>query len=105
MKASLYIWLARNSSVWSSNTSLVALNMSLLKRRTTPVDHSNFLWALRRKLSSNRQFPFQLSIQQDVPDILQVVLDELKGYSTIASNILTSSVRTSIICDMWLLQH
>ena len=73
--------------------------MSLLKRRTTPLDPSNFLWALHRKLSTNKQVPFQFNTQQDVPEILQVVFDELKGHSTIASNILATSVRTSTTCD------
>ena len=73
--------------------------MLLLKRRTTPLDPSNFFWALRRKLSTNKQVPFQLSTQQNFLEILQVVLDELKVHSTIASNILATSVRTSAICD------
>ena len=73
--------------------------MLLLKRQTTPLDPSNFLWALHRKLSTNKQVPFQFNTQQDVPEILQVVFDELKGHSTIASNILATSVRTSTTCD------
>ena len=73
--------------------------MSLLKSRTTPLDPSDFLWALCRKLSTNKQVPFQFNTQQDVPEILQVVLDELKGHSTTASNILATSVKTSTTCD------
>ena len=80
-------------------TKAVTLNMSLLKRRTTPLDHYNFLWALHRKLSTNKQIPFQFNTQQDVPEILQVVFDELKDHSIIASNILATSVRTSKTCD------
>ena len=76
----------------------MTLNTLLFKRRTTTLDPSNFLWALCRKLSTNNQVPFQFNIQQDVPEILQVVLDELKGHSTIASNILATSVRTSTTC-------
>ena len=73
--------------------------MSFLKRQTTPLDPSSFLWALHRKLSTNKQVPFQFNTQQDVPEILQVVFNELKGHSTIASNILATSVRTSTTCD------
>ena len=80
-------------------TKAVTLNMSLLKRRTTPLDHYKFLWALHRKLSTNKQIPFQFNTQQDVPEILQVVFDELKGDSTIASGIFATSVRTSTTCD------
>ena len=73
--------------------------MSLLKRRTTPLNPSNFSWGLHRKVSTNKQVPFQFNTQQDVPKILQVVFDELKGHSTIASNILATSVRTSTTGD------
>ena len=43
--------------------------------------------------------PFQFNTQQDIPEILQVVLDELKGPSIIASNILVTSVENSTTCD------
>ena len=89
---------ASESGFLSPLTRAVTLNMSLLKRRTTPLDSSNFLWALCRKLSINKQVPFQFNIQQDVSEILQVVLDESKGHSTIASYILAISVRTSTTC-------
>ena len=69
--------------------------MSLLKRRTTLLDPSDILWALYRKLSNNKQVPFQFNTQQDVPETLQIVFNELKGQSTIANNILATSVRTS----------
>ena len=66
----------------------LSLNISFLKCRTTPLDPFNSLWALCRKLSTNKQVAFQFNTQQDVPEILQVVLHELKGHSTTASNIL-----------------
>ena len=69
------------------------------KKRSTPLDPSNILWALHRKLSTNKQVSFQFNTQQHVPEILQMVFDELKGHSTIASNILATSVRTSTTCD------
>ena len=90
---------ASESGFLSPLNRAVTLNMSLLKRRSTPLDPSNFLWVLHRKLSTNKQVPFQFNTQQDVPEILQVVFDELKGHSTIASNILATSVRTSTTCD------
>ena len=90
---------AIKSSFLSSLTRPVILNTSLLKRRTTLLDPSNFLWALHRKLSTNKQVPFQFNTQQDGPVILQVVFDELKVHSTISSNILATSIRTSATCD------
>ena len=76
-------------------TRAVTLNISLLKRRTT------LPWALRRKLSTNKQVPFQFNTQQDVPEILKVVLDELNGHSTVASNTLAPYFRNSTICDTY----
>ena len=73
--------------------------MLLLKTKTTPLDPSNFLRALCKKLSTNKQVPFWFNTQQDVPEILQVVLDELKGHFTIAGRILATSARTSTTCD------
>ena len=96
---SLWCQSASESDFLSHLTRAVTLNMSLLKRRTTPVDTSNFLWALSREQSTNKQVPFQFNTQQDLSEILQVVLDELKGHSAIASNILTTYVKTSRTCD------
>ena len=79
----------------------VSLNMSLLKSRTTLLDPSNVLWALCMKLSTNKQVPFQFNTQQDVREILQVVVNELKHHYTIASNTLATSVRNSTTCDTW----
>ena len=86
-------------SFLSPLTRAVTLNMSLLKRRTIPLDPCNFLLALHRKLSTNKLVPFQFNTQQYVPEIRQVVFDELNGHSIIASDILATSVRTSTTCD------
>ena len=86
------------SGFLSHLTRAVTLNMSPLKRRTTALNPSNFLWALSGKLSTNKQIPFHFNIQQDVPEILQVVHHELVGHSTIANNILATPVRTSTTC-------
>ena len=37
---------------------------------------------------------FDLNIQQDVPEILHVVLDELKGISALMDSILSSTIQT-----------
>ena len=59
----------------------ISLNMAVKKNSSKPVDPSNFLWALKRKLSNLRGVPFDFNTQQDVAEILQVVLDELQGVS------------------------
>ena len=61
--------------------------MSILKRSSSPIDPSNFLRALSAKITSIRGRPFNFIAQQDVPEILLVVLDELKGLSPIADNV------------------
>ena len=64
----------------------IILKMAVKKNSTKPVDQSKLLWALKRKLSIIRGGPFDFNIQQDVAEILQVVLDELKGISSIVAS-------------------
>ena len=59
----------------------ISLNVAVKKNSTRPIDPSDFLWALKRNLSSTRVTPFYFNSQQDVAEIQQVVLDELKGVS------------------------
>ena len=73
--------------------------MTLKKRSKKPLDPSGFLWALKRKMSSIQPTPFEFSTQQDVPEILQAVLDELIGTSTIAFNTVKTTLRSSITCN------
>ena len=62
-----------------------------------PVDLSKFLWALKRKLSNWREVPFDFNTQQDVAEILQVVLDELKGVSLAASQLISNTKNHSFL--------
>ena len=62
---------AFESGFLSPLTRAVTLNMSLLKRWTTPLHPSNFFLVLCGKLSTNKQVPFQFNIQQDVTEIIQ----------------------------------
>ena len=84
---------------WSSESSQlsplvksISLNMSLLKRSSSSLDPSNFLRALAQKVSINRGIQFDFNTQQDVPEILEVILDELIGLSPLADSILSSSL-------------
>ena len=67
-----------------------SLNMAVKKNSNKPVDPSNFLWGLKRKLSNLRGVPFDFNTQQDLAEILQVVLDELKGVSLAASQLISN---------------
>ena len=64
-----------------------------------PVDPSNFFWALKRKLSNLRGVPFDSNTQQDVAEILQVVLDELKGISVAASQLISTTQEITVSCN------
>ena len=69
----------------------ISFNMTAKKNSTKPVDPSNFLWALKRKLSIIRGVSLNFNTQQDVAEILQVVLDELKGISIAASHLICNT--------------
>ena len=77
----------------------LTLNLSLLGKRTSPIDPSNFLRAFQKLISEKRGAPFNINTQQDVPEIFQILLEELKGCSPIADGIISSSVVRSTTCD------
>ena len=77
----------------------ISLNMTIKKYSSKPVHPSNFLWALKRKLSNLRGVPFDFNTQQDVPEILQVVLDELKGVSLAASQLISNTQEITVCCN------
>ena len=66
----------------------ITLNMKIKSRSKNPVDPSNFLWALTRKISGSHQAPFNFNSQQDAAEVLQFVTDELKGSSVAASDLI-----------------
>ena len=70
----------------------ISFNMVVKKNWNKPVDPSDFLWALERKLSNWRGVPFDFNTQQDVPEILQVDLDELQGVSLAASQLISMNL-------------
>ena len=47
-------------------------------------------------LSSTRDTPFDFNSQQDLAEILQVVLDELKDVSLAASSLISNTLRTTV---------
>ena len=74
----------------------ISLKMAVKKNSTKPIDPSNLLWALKRNLPSMRVAPFDFNSQQDVAEILQVVLDELKEVSLAASSLISNTQRTTV---------
>ena len=45
----------------------VNLHMALLKRKTSPIDPCNFLWASRNKITKDHRSPFNFNSHQHVP--------------------------------------
>ncbi|XP_057305409.1 ubiquitin carboxyl-terminal hydrolase 2-like [Hydractinia symbiolongicarpus] len=77
----------------------ISLNMAKLKQSLSPVDPSNFLWALERQMHSDGKLDFQFNTQQDVAEILFVVLDALKGFSPIAADKISTEISMSVSCN------
>ena len=74
---------------------LISLNMTMKQRSKGPsIDPSNFLWALKHKITTIR--PFDFNSQQDVPEILGFVIIELKGASAQAQEYLNTSLKTTV---------
>ena len=79
------------SNTLSPMVRAISLNMTMKKNSSKPVDPSNFLWGLKRNLSNLRALPFGFNTQQDMAEILQDVLDELKGVSLAASQFISNT--------------
>ena len=77
----------------------ISLNMAVKKNSTKPINPSNFLWALKCSLSSRRITPLDFNYQQDVAEILQVILDELKGVPLAASSLISNTLRITVSCN------
>ena len=77
----------------------ISLKMAVKKISTKTIVSANFLWALKRNLSRTRVTHFDFNSQQDVAEILQVVLDELKGVSLAASSLISNTLRTTVSCS------
>ena len=76
----------------------ITLNMQIKSRSNKPVHPSNFLWALARKISESRHGPFNFNSQQDVAEVLQFVIDELKSTSVAASDLISNTIRINVLC-------
>ena len=87
------------SGVISPLARSVSLNLSLLGKRSSPIDPSNFLRALQNLISRTRNSPFNVNTMQDASEILQIIIDELKGTSILADDIISSSLKTITFCE------
>ena len=87
------------SNTLSPMLQAISLNMAIKKNSNKSVDPSNFLWALKRKLSNLRGVSFDFNTQQDVAEILQLVLDELKGVSLAVSQLISNTQKITVSCN------
>ena len=85
------------SNTLSPMLQAISLNMAVKKNSTKYVDPSNFLWALKHKLSIMREVSFDYNTQQDAAKILLVVLDELKVISTAARHLICNTQKISFL--------
>ena len=74
----------------------IILDMKIKSRPNKPVDPSNFLWALSCKISEFRHVPFNCSLSMI---LLQFVIDELKGTSVAATDLISNTIRINISCN------
>ena len=78
-----------------------SLYIAVKKNWTKPVHSPNILWALKCKLSNLRRVPFDFNTQQHMQEILQVVLDELKGVSLAASQLISNTQKITVSCSTY----
>ena len=64
-----------------------------------PVDPSNSLWDLSCKISESRHALFTFNSQQDAAEVLQFAIDELKGTSVAASDLILDTIRIIVSCN------
>ena len=84
--------------VSSSLTRSVSSLMTLMQRSSTTIDPSNFLRALQ-VIKTQTDPTFNFNNQHDVPEILDIVLDELVGVSSLARNLISIKIRYTKTCD------
>ena len=70
--------------------------MTIKYRSNKPVDLSIFLWSFTHKISESHHAPFNFDSQQDAAEVLQFVIDELKGTSVTASDLISNTIKISV---------
>ena len=73
--------------------------MKIKSRYNKPVDPSNFLWVVTRKISESPHTPFNFNSQPEAAKVLQPVIDELRGTSVAASDLTSNTIRMNVSCN------
>ena len=74
------------------------LNLSLCRRKTSPVDLSPFLRVFGEQLR-HRDPPIDINAQQDVPEILEILLEELVNSSNLSQRQLATCLHYEYVCS------
>ena len=74
------------------------LNLSLCRRNTSPVDLSLFLTVFGEQLR-HRDPPIDINAQQDVPEILEILLEELVNSSNLSQSQLATCLHYEYVCS------
>ena len=56
-------------------------------------------WALTCKISESPHAPLNFNSQQDAAEVLQFVIDEMKGTSVAASDLISNTIRINVSCN------
>ena len=63
-----------------------------------PTNPSNFWSPLKPKMADIHYVLFDFNSQQDAVEVLQVILDDLKGTSILANDLVSNTLKTTITC-------
>ena len=53
-------------------------------------------------MSTSIDASFSFNTQQDAPEILRILLEELEGTSSLADEIVSTTIETTVVCDVCL---
>ena len=98
---SFWIRIPSGSSSLSPLLKSITLKMNIKSRSNKAIDPSTFLWALTCKISESRHAPFNLNSQKDAAEVLQFVIDELKGTSVAAGDLIPNTIKINISCNQF----
>ena len=96
---SLWTHAPAKSGQLSQITRSICTLMSWRTRKPEPLDPSNFFRALQSTFRKNGSDHFNCNLQHDIPEVLSVVLDELKSASVHHSGFLSTSLKHTFTCD------
>ncbi|MGY8822248.1 MAG: reverse transcriptase domain-containing protein [Pseudomonadales bacterium] len=96
------------SSSLEEQTPIVKTLLTIFKlkdRTSRSLDPSGFLWAIKNKLSSQQNPSFNFNSQHDVPEVLQLVLNEIQNHASMQPNTFLCSMLNYTRCIFCGVKH